>query len=359
MFRDAALELAEIAARPGTAHERAQALLDELQLRLPFDGAWMALAEPDGSGYTPLASTDLDGSSLRYLSGPRMAHDIDRTGANRDRPPISLSDLPYAAQDLQTWAECLLPAGFHEALSVALFEDGGRHVGFMTVLFRHADPPSSSLRRELTRLVPQLATGIDPVRSLAASTVIVRDAEAGVVILPGDAVAPLPGLPDHSLLAPGSLLVSTARDVISEGRTYATFLWRCGTRRALDDLVRVTVLAGESDLEAVACGALILSSPRDLRGLTTREFEVLGHVIEGCSNLEIARALVVSPRTIAAHLEHILAKLDASSRACAAVRAERAGLYVPAVGTRAVPVAPGTPLRRTHSTKDLACRISP
>lgn len=39
MFRDAALELAEIAARPGTAHERAQALLDELQLRLPFDGA--------------------------------------------------------------------------------------------------------------------------------------------------------------------------------------------------------------------------------------------------------------------------------------------------------------------------------
>lgn len=335
VFRDAALELAEIAARPGTAHERAQALLDELQLRLPFDGARMALAEPDGSGYTSLASTDLDGSSLRYLSGPRMAHDIDLTGANRDRPPLSLSDLPYAAQDLQTWAECLLPAGFHEALFVALFEDGGRHVGFMTVLFRRADPPSPALRRELTRLVPHVASGIDPVRSLAASTVIVRDAGAGVVILPGDAVAPLPGLPDHCLLASDSLLVGAARDVIAEGRTFATFLWRGGTGRALHDLVRVTVLAGESDLKAVACGALILSSPNDLRGLTARELEVLGHVIEGCSNLEIARALVVSPRTIATHLEHILVKLDATSRALAAVRAERAGLYVPVAGIRA------------------------
>lgn len=97
----------------------------------------------------------------------------------------------------------------------------------------------------------------------------------------------------------------------------------------------MTVLAGESDLKAVACGALILSSPNDLRGLTARELEVLGHVIEGCSNLEIARALVVSPRTIATHLEHILVKLDATSRALAAVRAERAGLYVPVAGIRA------------------------
>jgi DNA-binding CsgD family transcriptional regulator len=46
---------------------------------------------------------------------------------------------------------------------------------------------------------------------------------------------------------------------------------------------------------------------------------------------EIAQALVVAPRTVAAHLEHILAKLDAPTRTLAAVRAERDGLYVPAV----------------------------
>jgi DNA-binding NarL/FixJ family response regulator len=57
---------------------------------------------------------------------------------------------------------------------------------------------------------------------------------------------------------------------------------------------------------------------------------VLGLLVEGCSNHEIARALVVAPRTVAAHLEHVLVKLEAPTRTLAAVRAEREGLYVPA-----------------------------
>jgi DNA-binding NarL/FixJ family response regulator len=56
--------------------------------------------------------------------------------------------------------------------------------------------------------------------------------------------------------------------------------------------------------------------------------EVLGLVVEECSNQEIARTLVVAPRTVAAYLEHILAKLGAPTRTLAAVRAERDGLYV-------------------------------
>ncbi|WKK70330.1 hypothetical protein Q0F99_10515 [Rathayibacter oskolensis] len=100
-------------------------MLDELHHYIPFDGAWLALAEPNGTGYRSVASTDLDESCVRYLSGPQMALDIERTGADRERPPpASLSDVPYSPRDLQTWAECLLPAGFHETLSVALFEDG-------------------------------------------------------------------------------------------------------------------------------------------------------------------------------------------------------------------------------------------
>ena len=322
-------QLAEIAARPGPVHERAQAMLDELHHHIPFDGAWMALAEPDGAGYTSLASTDLDGPSLRYLSGPQMAHDIELSGADRDGPPTSLSDLPSSARDLRTWAECLVPAGFHEALSVALFESGGRHVGFMTLLFRRADPPDRALRRRLARLVPRVAAGIDPLRSIAASAVFVDGAIAGAVLLPDHGVARLPGLSDDPLLAPGSDLVGTARDALEDGGNYASFLWPRGARQAPDEYVRVTVLVCESDLEAVACGIVVISRAPHLHGLTPRELDVLGHVIEGCSNVEIARALVVSPRTIAAHIEHILFKLDATSRALAAVRAERAGLYVP------------------------------
>ena len=73
-----------------------------------------------------------------------------------------------------------------------------------------------------------------------------------------------------------------------------------------------------------------ISPGGDLRGLTPRELEVLGLLIKGYASQEIAQALVVAPRTVAAHLEHILVKLGASSRTLAAVRAERAGLYVPA-----------------------------
>jgi DNA-binding CsgD family transcriptional regulator len=67
----------------------------------------------------------------------------------------------------------------------------------------------------------------------------------------------------------------------------------------------------------------------DLHGLTPREMEVLGLLVEGCSNQEIARTLVVAPRTVATHLEHVLGKLGAPTRTLAAVRAERDGLYVP------------------------------
>ena len=335
MSRDAALELADIAARPGPAHERAQAMLEELHRHVPFDGAWLALAEPGGTSYTSLASTHLDRSSLRYLSGPQMARDIEKTGADRERPPTSLSDLPYSSKDLQTWAECLLPAGFREALSVALFEAGGRHVGFMTILFRRSDPPSPAVRRRLNRLVPRVAAGIDPIRSLAASAVFVEEGSAGAILLPRRGVGRLPGLADDELLAADSELIASARDAIGDGRNYATFLWPRGTRRAPEGYVRVTSLACERALDAVVCGVVVLSPARRLRGLTPRELEVLGHVIEGRSNVEIALALVVAPRTVAAHMEHILVKLDASSRTLAALRAERAGLYVPPTRARA------------------------
>ena len=53
--------------------------------------------------------------------------------------------------------------------------------------------------------------------------------------------------------------------------------------------------------------------------LTRRELEIAGLVAEGRSNREIAERLVLSKRTVDAHVEHILGKLDFSSRAQIAV----------------------------------------
>ena len=51
------------------------------------------------------------------------------------------------------------------------------------------------------------------------------------------------------------------------------------------------------------------------RPLTIREFEVARQVAAGLTNAQIAAELFVSPKTVSAHVEHILAKLGASRRA--------------------------------------------
>jgi len=53
----------------------------------------------------------------------------------------------------------------------------------------------------------------------------------------------------------------------------------------------------------------------DGKELTEREREVLTHLAEGESNDEIAKALVISPKTVARHRENIMRKLNLHSRA--------------------------------------------
>ena len=267
---------------------------------------------------------------MEFLSGPLMARDIEVTGTDRARPPLSPSDLPYPAEELPTWAECLIPAGIHEALAVALFAPAGRHVGFLALLSGSRQPPSPATRRRLGRLAPVLAHGIDPMRSLLTAARLVRGATAGVVLRADGGCQALPGLQADALLAPRSPVLAAARERIRDGHVYSSFLWPVGGPHAPGGHVRVTVLAAPEDVPPGLTALALLSPATDLHGLTPREMEVLGLLVEGCSNQEIARTLVVAPRTVAAHLEHVLGKLGAPTRTLAAVRAERDGLYVPA-----------------------------
>ena len=63
--------------------------------------------------------------------------------------------------------------------------------------------------------------------------------------------------------------------------------------------------------------------------LTERELEVLGWVVKGSSNKEIAESLVIAENTVKTHLRSILDKLQVRSRAEAAVYALRKGLVAP------------------------------
>ena len=61
-------------------------------------------------------------------------------------------------------------------------------------------------------------------------------------------------------------------------------------------------------------------------GLTAREVEVLGLVARGSSNKQIAKLLVVTPKTVSNHVEHIYSKIGVSSRAAATLYASQQGL---------------------------------
>lgn len=61
-------------------------------------------------------------------------------------------------------------------------------------------------------------------------------------------------------------------------------------------------------------------------GLTQREIEVLGLIVEGMSNADIAETLVITRATAKAHVHSILQKLCVDDRTQAAVTAMREGL---------------------------------
>jgi DNA-binding NarL/FixJ family response regulator len=60
--------------------------------------------------------------------------------------------------------------------------------------------------------------------------------------------------------------------------------------------------------------------------LTEREREVLAHIARGSNNQDIARRLVLSPKTIRNHVSNIFTKLQVADRSQAIVRAREAGL---------------------------------
>ncbi len=63
--------------------------------------------------------------------------------------------------------------------------------------------------------------------------------------------------------------------------------------------------------------------------LTPRELEVTGLIARGRSNREIAEALVIAERTAESHVQHILDKLECSSRGQIAAWAVERGLHKP------------------------------
>lgn len=95
--------------------------------------------------------------------------------------------------------------------------------------------------------------------------------------------------------------------------------------------LRREVHEGRMDADAVeavlsADGHRVRRRREGPAGLTVREVDVLRLLAQGLSSREIAARLVIAPKTARNHVEHIYAKIGASSRVTASLFAMQQGL---------------------------------
>jgi hypothetical protein len=323
------LELARIAITPDDLQERAAAILQVLGQVLPFDAAWLAVRDPEHRQHTPLATAGPAEQLRRNFRRPDADDEVEQLGLNRHRPPMLASEIPVPLTESRSWAEYLLPAGFRGGLAAGLFTPGGRHVGFLSLLSEDPARPGPADREVIAAVTTAIAHALDRTREIATTARIVQAATAGVLLTRGGDTLPLPGLPDHRLLAPGSPLLTTAAQELADSDTYITFLAPT-TDTDHGGLRRVSALNCACPPLDHLAAAVLLSPPGDLRGLAPLDLRVLGLLVEGAAHVpDVAAELGVDVRPVTDALRRTLVALEASDLTAATVRALRTGLRIP------------------------------
>jgi HD-GYP domain-containing protein (c-di-GMP phosphodiesterase class II) len=134
----------------------------------------------------------------------------------------------------------------------------------------------------------------------------------------------------------GATQLTTADRLLAAADVYHAMTEPRAYRPAKDESeaaaeLRAEARAGRLDGDAVsavlkAAGHRVNARREWPAGLTSREVVVLGLLARGYSNKQIAQRLVITPKTVSNHLQHIYVKIDVSSRASATHFAIQRGL---------------------------------
>jgi len=136
------------------------------------------------------------------------------------------------------------------------------------------------------------------------------------------------GLSAPAITRPGRILAAAdAYQAMREPRPHRAALSADDAAAALREGVR----SGRMDGPAVDAVLFVAGHHLGRRragpaGLTTREVDVLRLLTRGLSNKQIAAHLVITPKTVGNHIEHIYTKIDATGRAEACLFAMQHGL---------------------------------
>ena len=127
-------------------------------------------------------------------------------------------------------------------------------------------------------------------------------------------------------LAEALLVVRNRREGAALLREAHAMAEEMGALRLRDEVAAVAASARVALVEPLVPAQVDGHHEAADRGLTTREREVLAHLVAGRSNGEIASSLFISEKTVSVHVSNLLRKTGTSSRVEAAAWARRSGV---------------------------------
>ncbi|MFI1329869.1 LuxR C-terminal-related transcriptional regulator [Streptomyces sp. NPDC020845] len=313
----AASRVREIARRdPYASGTTAASVLAVLSEVVECDHASLARWHPAERRHISLAD-DYSPSQREYLNA-RQHTDPLFTFTLRYRCPLWLRDLAPGLRAVSTTIRDVIePSGFEDGMTQCLFSSDGRYVGVLNLSMKRR-----RLRLRSTDLVPALlgdclAAIVDaplPERGAPPPGWATETCTLAVPHSPQSAPAPTSG-PVPAWLG----------NVVPLGHAVR----RAAARRILPTTILVPHGRHLLELRLAHQGNMIIATCRSgphPAGLSLRELQVLAELSAGHTNHEIAARLFVSSRTVATHIEHILAKLGVANRAAAASHAGAWGL---------------------------------
>jgi len=319
-------DIASICVDPAPAPTRAAAVLDRLAEHIPLEAAALSTFDPVEGRHVTVAERGYPPMVLDYLNTGFAADDpAFLTMRFRNPTPLRWCDIPnYRA--MFSAHEIFIPGGFHEGVTSCLFTRDGRYTGALHLSSDSPLPVSDGAVETLIVLQRVIAPLVDAMRPPEGQswTELLKEAEEAALLTGEGRLVTLPGLRRDQWLADGSPLS------LDLGRRHGweappRFTWVSPRGRCHE--VRLTPLTS---------GTLVTlrEAPAPHR-LSPREVEVLTLLARGLGNPEIGAVLTLSPRTVATHVEHILAKLGCPTRVAAASKAVAEGI-VPASGPTAL-----------------------
>ena len=323
-------DIASICVDPAPAPARAAAVLDRLAEHIPLEAAALSTFDPVEGRHITVAERGYPSAVLDYLNTGFAADDpAFLTMRFRNPTPLRWCDIPNY-QRMFSAHEVFIPGGFREGATSCLFTRDGRYTGALHVSSDSPLPISDGAVETLTVLQRVIAPLVDAMRPPEGQswTELLQEADEAGLLTSDRRLVTLPGLPRGRWLADGSPL---ALDLARREQAPRRFTWVSPQGRCHE--VRTTILTS---------GTLVtIREAAAPHRLSPREVEVLTLLARGLANPEIGVALTLSPRTVATHVEHILAKMGCATRVAAASKAVAEGI-VPASGPAASTALLGT-----------------